>query len=152
MLVGGLARRHGLVGIFVFQFAEREIAGRGDLDAQRHRRLEAGEEPRHLVRRLQMPLGIDGEAEARFRERAFLADAGDDVGEPAPLRHVVMHVVDGDERRSEPPAELVEEAEAARLVAAMAMDAREEDAPRSLLRETGEAVGEGVGLSGGYRL
>ena len=89
-----------------------------------------------------MALGIDGEPEARFRDGAFLADAGEHVGERPALRHVIVHVVDGDERRARALAEFVEQAEAARLVAAIAMHAGEEAAPRRCLGERGEPLGE----------
>ena len=61
---------------------------------------EAGEQPRHLRRRLEMPLGIDRQPEAGFGDRAFLADAGEHVGKRPAFRHVIEHVVDGDERRA----------------------------------------------------
>ena len=53
-----LAVRHRLVGIFVFQLVEGEAAGVGDLDGAVKRVFVAGEEPRHFLRRLQVPLGI----------------------------------------------------------------------------------------------
>ena len=87
------------------------------------------EQPRHLAGGFEMPLGIDREPEAGVGDGAFLADAGDDVGERPALRRVIEHVVDGDERRAEPLAELGQQAEPARLVAAVAMHAGEESAP-----------------------
>ena len=51
-----------------------------------------------------------------------------------------MHVVDGDERRTRALAEFGKQAEAARLVAAIAMHAGEEAAPRRRLGERGEAL------------
>ena len=57
------------------------------------------EQPRHLRRRFEMPFGIDGEPQARFGERAFLAHAGEHVGERPALRRVIENVIDGDERR-----------------------------------------------------
>ena len=89
MLLGGLARRHRLVGIFVFELAEREAAGLGDLDGAGDRVGKAREQPRHLRGRLEMPLGIDREPEARFGDGAFLADAGEHVGERPALRDVI---------------------------------------------------------------
>ena len=62
MLLRGLARRHRLVGIFVFELAEREAAGFGDLDGAGDGVGKVGEQPRHLRRRLEMPLGIDAAA------------------------------------------------------------------------------------------
>src|SRR5581483_4882863 len=102
----------------------------GDLDAARHSVLETGEETRHFLGWFEMAFRIDGEAKAGFGEAAFLVDASEDVGELTALRHVVVHVVHRDERRAEIIAEFGKEAKSARLVAAMAMHAGEENAPR----------------------
>ena len=73
-----------------------------------------------------MPLGIGLQPEAGFGDRAFLADAGEHVCKRPALGRVVERVVDGDERRARALAELGEPAEAARLVAAIAVRAGEE--------------------------
>src|SRR5580704_170068 len=91
-----------------------------------------------------MPLGIDGEPEAGLGQRAFLADAGDDIAERPALRRVIMHVVDGDERRAEPFAELGQQAEPPRLVAAMIMNAGEEGAAGRCASQSREALDESV--------
>ena len=144
MLLGGLARRHRLVGIFVLQLAEREGAGICDIDGAGNGVGKIFEQPRHFRRRFQMPLGIDGEPEAGLGKSAFLADAGDDVEERPALRRVIMHVVDGDERRSVPLAELGQQAEPPRLVAAVIMHAGEEGAAGCCVDQSGEARGESV--------
>ena len=90
-----------------------------------------------------MPLGIGLQPEARLGDRALLADAGEHVGERPPLRRVVEHVVDGDQRRAGALAEFVEQPEPARLVAAIAVHAGEEGAPRRCAGERGEALAEG---------
>ena len=77
-----------------------------------------------------MAFGIDGEPQARFGQRAFLAHAGEHVGERPAFRRVIENVVDGDERRIEPRAEFGQQAEPARLVAAMIMDAGKKGAAR----------------------
>ena len=82
-----------------------------------------------------MTLGIHGEAETRFRDGAFLADAGHHIGQHAALGHVIMHIVDGHEWRSGMPAQLIEQAEPARLVAAIAMHTGEEAATRRCARQ-----------------
>src|SRR5262249_9779219 len=75
-------------------------------------------------------------------DSAFLADAGEHVGERTTLRDVVMHVVDRDQRRAHPRAERVEQAEAAWLVTAIAMHAGKEAAPGRRSRERREPLGE----------
>ena len=74
-----LTLRHRLIGIFVAKLVEREGAGLRDLDGPLERILVAFEQARHFVRRLQVPLGIGFEAEARLVNGAFLADAGEHV-------------------------------------------------------------------------
>ena len=51
-----------LLGVFVAQLVEAEAAALDDFEAARDRVLVAAEQPRHLLRRLQMALGIGGEA------------------------------------------------------------------------------------------
>jgi len=60
MLLGGFSFRHRLVGIFVCEFSEREAARFGNLDGAGDGRGKAGEQPRHLRRRLEVAFGIDG--------------------------------------------------------------------------------------------
>jgi hypothetical protein len=93
------ARRHRLFGILVFELIEREAAGLGDLHGAFHRRLMAAEEAGHLGCRLQMALGIGLEPEARLRNRAGLADAGEDVVERLAVGVMEEHGIGGDERR-----------------------------------------------------
>ena len=64
---------------------------------RRERILVAFEQARHLMWRFQVPLGIGLEAEARFGNRAFLADAGEHVLQRAAVRGVVEHGIGGDE-------------------------------------------------------
>src|SRR5580692_5570824 len=137
-----LARRHGLVRIFILEFVEGEAAGLGDAQALCERPVVTGEEPRHFLGRLEVALGIDREAKARLSNRAFLTDAGEDVEKRSALGGVVKSIVDGDEWRAEPIAELGEKAETARLVATMAVDAREKDAAWRLMCQEREPFSE----------
>src|SRR5579885_1008822 len=142
MLLRGLALRHRLVRIFVFQFAEREGTGLCDGNGTRDSVGEFLKQPRHFLGRLDVALGIDAEPEARFGERAFLADAGDHVGEWPALRGVIEHIVDGDERGADLRAEFVEQVEPARFVAAMIMNAGKEGAAGSGADEGGKSCEE----------
>src|SRR5205085_1104523 len=69
-LLGCEAGRYRLLGIFVAQFVEAEPAARDDFERAGQRVLIAAEQPRHFRRRLQMTLGMSGEAETGFRDRA----------------------------------------------------------------------------------
>jgi hypothetical protein len=85
----------------------------------------AGEEPRHLLRRFDMPLGIGFEAEAGLGNGTFLADAGEHVLKGAAVRGVIEHRIGGDERCACAPAEFGECCDAGAIVAAIAMPRRE---------------------------
>ena len=123
--LGGLALRHRLVGIFVFQLVEGEGAALRDLDAAAKRVLMAGEEPRHLLRRLYMPLGIGLEAEAGIGNGAFLADAGEHVLKGAAVGGVIEHRIGGDEGDTRAPAEFGQSGDAGAIVAPVGMPRRE---------------------------
>src|SRR3546814_18966800 len=62
-----------------------------------HGVLAAGEQPAHLGRRLQVPLGIGLQAEAGLVDGAVLADAGQNVLQRASRRRVVQN--SSEERR-----------------------------------------------------
>ncbi len=98
MLLGGLARRHGLFGIIVFELVEREGNARGKADCFDDGVRRIGEQPLHFFRRFQVALGIGLEQAARALQRLVLADAGDDVLQRAAFGCVIEDVVDGDER------------------------------------------------------
>ena len=81
-----------------FVEAEGEAVEKADRLFDGLRRL--GEEPRHLRRGFEVTLGVGlGQAPRRL-ERRSLADAGDDVGERAPLGRMHQRVVGRDERRA----------------------------------------------------
>ena len=70
----------------------------GEFARRRDRVRPAFEQPHHLVRRFQMPLGIGIEQIAGGGDRHFLADAGDDVLQRAAVGRVIMDVVGGEDR------------------------------------------------------
>ena len=90
----------------------------------------------------QMPLGIDGKPQAGLAMVHFSRMQVTHVGERPALRHVVGHVVDGNERRADALAELGQQAEPARLVAAMIMHAGKEGAARRGVGQGGETGGK----------
>ncbi len=116
---------HRFVGIFVFQLVEREGASLRDLDAAAKRILMAAEEPRHLLRRFDMPLGIGFEAEAGLGNGAFLADAGEHVLKGAAVRGVIERGVGGNEWKPRALAEFGECRDAGTIVATIGMPRRE---------------------------
>jgi hypothetical protein len=89
-----------LVGIFVFELVERE----GKLLAQPQGFVErlrrVAKQPCHLFRRLEIALGIGGQQPAGVLQSRVLADAGEHVGELAPVGMMIEHVIDGDQRQA----------------------------------------------------
>ena len=75
MLLRGLTRRHGFIGIFIDEFVEREAAGFDNLERPRECCFVTFEQARHLGRLLQMPLGVGFEQEPRLIECRFFSDA-----------------------------------------------------------------------------
>ena len=59
------------------------------------------EQPRHLLGRLDVPLGIGLEPPAGLVDGQVLADAGDHVLQHAPAGLVVEHIVGGDQRHAD---------------------------------------------------
>ena len=99
VLHGALARRDGLVGVFVAQFRQVEADPGGDLQAALDGAGEAGEQARHLGGGLQAALGVRLQPQAGLVDRAALADAGQDVLQGPPAGVVVEDVAHCDQRR-----------------------------------------------------
>ena len=91
----------------------------GELARRGNRVRPAREQPHHLRRRFQMPLGIGVEQIARGRDRHLLADAGDDVLQRAAVGRVIMDVVGGEDRAAVRPRDPVEPLDPRRIVAAI---------------------------------
>ena len=99
----GLGRRIAFAQLFrigMGQFVEAELKAVEEADRLRDRRRRLGEEPRHLAWAFKMPLGVGLREAPRGLERRFLADAGEDVGERAPLGRMHQRIVGRDQRRA----------------------------------------------------
>ena len=80
------------------QFIERETAAVEKADGLIDGFRPISKEPRHLLRRFQVPLGIGFKAAAGGFDRHMLADAGDDVLQRTAFGRVIEHIIDGDQR------------------------------------------------------
>ena len=69
----------GFVGIFVAQLIERKATACGDLQSSGHRSLVTAIEPQDFGRTFKVPLGVGLEPVARILDRAFLADARQNI-------------------------------------------------------------------------
>ena len=85
----------------------------------------AFEQARHLVGRFDMPLGIRFQAQPRFVDRAFLADAGQHVLQGTAMRRVIEHATGSDEGNADARGEIGERCDAGAIVAAIRMPRRE---------------------------
>ena len=85
------------IAMLEFVEAEGEAVEEADRLGDRIRRI--GEQPRHFVRGFEMALGIGLREKARGLERGCLADAGEHVGERAPLGRMHERVIGRDQRR-----------------------------------------------------
>ena len=111
--------RDWLLGILVTQLVEAEPAALDDLEAALDHVLMAAKQPRHLLRWLQMALGIGGEAIAGLSDRTAFADAGKHILQRASLGLVVENVIGCDERQPGGLAESGETNKAPCIVAAI---------------------------------
>src|ERR1700674_2309258 len=125
-----------LVGIFrLLQFIEGEAAAIEEAQRLRHRPRDRAKQPGHLLRPLQMPLGIGLQPAAGGLDRHKLADAGDDVLQRPPLGRVIEHVVGRDQRSECVAGDLGEARQPAFVVAAVEYARAEPDGPpRDLLQ------------------
>ena len=130
MLLRGLAFRHRLVGIFVFQFVERETAGFGDFDGAGDGIGKFGNSRAISAGALRWRSALTASRKPASAMVHFSRTQVSDIGERPALRRVIEDVIDGDERRMQALAEFGQQAEPARFVAAMIMDAGEESAAR----------------------
>ena len=90
----------------------------------------AGEEPGHLLRWLQVPLGIGFEFQPSVMDRAFLADAGEHVLQRPAVGGVIEHGTGGDEGKAHACRQLRKRGDAGSIVAAIDMS-RGEIEPRA---------------------
>jgi hypothetical protein len=98
MLLRGLARRHRLVRILVFELVERKADAAGKAHGLRDRLGQVAEQPCHFAGRLQIAIGIGLEPAADRVNRGLLADTGQHVLQPAAGGMVVQHLVGREQR------------------------------------------------------
>ena len=89
-------RISALLGILIGQLVQREAAAFDDLDRAGQRLGIAGEQAVHLVRRLEISIGMALAPVAELVDGDAVADAGDDILQDAPARLVEQHVVGDD--------------------------------------------------------
>ncbi len=108
--------RADLVRVLIGELVEREAAAFGDLDGAGQCLRIPGEQPRHLLRRLQVAVGVPLPEEAGFVDGAAVPNAGDDVLQHAAARNVEQHVVGDHGRNPGPRGEVRQIVEPQRIV------------------------------------
>ncbi len=99
--LGGRMAFAQLFRIAMRQFIEAEGKAVEEAHRLRDRLRRLGEEAGHFARGLEMPLGVGLRQAPRGLERRPFADAGDDVGERAPLGRMHQRVIGRDQRRAD---------------------------------------------------
>ncbi len=98
MLLRGLARRHRLVGILIFELVERKRNAPGKAHGFRNRVRNIAKQPRHFAPRFQVTLGIGFEPPADGVDGGFFADARQHVLQRTAGGMVVQHLVGREQR------------------------------------------------------
>ena len=142
VLLRGDAGLGDLVRILVAQFIEREAAAPHDLRRRCDRSRMAGEEPCHLLGRLEMTVGEAVLAEAGIIDRAPFPDAGEHVLQDAPLGRMEQHVVGGDAPHPGRGREIGEALQPCRIAGPAAERQRQIGAVAEVALEAGDAVRE----------
>ena len=91
------------LGIVVRELVEAEGKAVEEADRLFDRLRRLGEQARHFLSGFEMPLGVGLGQPPRRLQRRFLADAGQHIGERAPLGRVHENVVGRDQRRADMP-------------------------------------------------
>jgi hypothetical protein len=128
MSLRGLARRHRLVRIAIFQFVERKMDAAGEAQRLGDRIGVIAKQPRHFRRRFQMPLGIGLQQAARGFDGGLFADAADDILQHPPLMVVVQHVIGGEQRHAGRGGDALQSRQPTFVIAAMEQAGGEPDA------------------------
>ncbi len=119
MLLRGLAWRHRLIGILVFELIKRKIDAAGKPHGFRDRFRHIAKQPRHFMRGLEMAFRIGFKALADGVDRGLLANAGQHILQGAPCGMVIQHLVGGQERHAGGRCEAMKPNQATPVVAAV---------------------------------
>ena len=144
MLLRGLARRHGLVRVFVRQLVQPEIDRFGDLDGPGGQRFVPGEEAHHLGRALQMAFRVDVQQAAGALDGRAFPDGREDILQRAACREVVENVVGGDQRQVMAVGEPGQPGEAGAVVAPVEHVRGQVAWPGEAAAQDGKPGGEGL--------
>ena len=146
-LLRGQGRVFDLVGVLIAQVGEVEAAPAGEFDGAGDGVRVAGEQPGHVLGRLQVPVGVALPPEPGGIDGAAFPDAGHHVLQDAPLRMVEQHVAGGDERGAGLPAHLREPVQANGVPRPAADGAGEVGASGRVLVQPRELLGQArIGL------
>ena len=104
-----LARRHRVFGEAVAEIRHRVAEAVGELAGGGERVRQIGEQPRHRIRRLEIPLGVARQPAARMRQRGLVPDAGEHVVERPIDGLGEAHAVTGDHRHVKRGGQLLQD-------------------------------------------
>ena len=133
MTLRGLARRHRLVGILVFELVERERDAAGKPHGFRDRLRHVAKQPRHFLGRLEKAFGIGLEPLADGVDGGLFADAGQDILQAAARGMVIQHFIGREQRHAGGCGDMMKPRQAAPVVAAVQQARRQPHAIRAAL-------------------
>ena len=119
MLLRGLARRHRLVRILVFELIERKVDAVGKAHGFRDRLRQIAKQPRHFVRRLEIAFRIGLQPLADRLDRGLFADAGEHILQRTARGMVIQHLVGREQRHVGLCGEVMQPRQTALVVAAI---------------------------------
>ena len=119
MTLRGLARRHRLVGILVFQLIERERNAAGKPHGFRDRLRHIAKQPRHFIRRLEIALRIGFKTLADGIDSRLLANAGQNVLQGTARGMVIQHLVGRQQRHAGRRSDVMKPHQTALVIAAI---------------------------------
>ena len=119
MALRGLARRHRLVGILIFELIERKIDAAGKPHGFRDRLRHIAKQPRHFMRRLEIAFRIGFQTLADGVDGGLFANAGQNILQGSARGMVIQHLVGRQQRHAGRRGDAMEPRQTAPVVAAI---------------------------------
>ena len=123
MALRGLARRHRLVGILIFELSQRKIDAAGKPHGFRDRLRDVAKQPRHFLGRLEIAFRIGFQTLADGVDGRLLANTGQDILQGAARGMMIQYLVGRQQRHAGSLRDAMEPRQTAPVVAAV-QDAR----------------------------
>ncbi len=131
MALRGLARRHRLVGILIFELRQRKMDTIGKPHGFRNRLRDVAKQPRHFPGRLEIAFRIGFQTLADGIDGGLLANAGQDILQGAARGMMIQYLVGRQQRHAGRRGDAMKPHEPAPVVAAVQQARRKPHAIRA---------------------